>query len=73
MTMVKVAVTVPEATLRDAKRAVKAHRAKTLSAFVSLAIAEKLERDALTEVLDAMDAKLGPPEGEAIQWAKQIL
>jgi hypothetical protein len=73
MTMLKVAVTVPEDVLRDAKRAVRAARAKTLSAYVSLAIAEKLERDALIETLDAMDAALGPPNRAAKLWAKRAL
>lgn len=73
MTMVKIAVTVPEATVREAKRAVRAHRAKSLSAFVSVAIAEKLERDTLSEVLDAMDASMGPPDAEAVAWAKGAL
>jgi hypothetical protein len=73
MTMLKVAVTVPEKVLRDAKRAVRAERAKTLSAYVSMAIAEKLERDTLIETLDAMDADLGLPNRAAQSWAKRVL
>jgi hypothetical protein len=71
--MLKVAFTVPEEVLREAKRAVKAARAKTLSAYVSTAIAEKLERDTLMETLDAMDAELGPPNRAAQTWAKRVL
>jgi hypothetical protein len=67
MKMPKVVITVSEEVLRDAKRAVRAERAKTLSAYVSMAIAEKLERDTLIETLDAMDAGLGPPQsGSAV-------
>lgn len=73
MTMVKIAITVPEATVKEAKRAVKAQRAKSLSAFVSTAIAEKLERDTLAEVLDAMDASLGAPDAETVAWARRVL
>jgi hypothetical protein len=71
--MHKVAVTIPEEVLRAAKAAVRGHRAKTLSAFVSTALAEKLERDNLEEVLDAMDAELGPPNAKARAWAKKAL
>lgn len=73
MTMVKITITVPEATLKDAKRAVKAQRAKSLSAFASSAIAEKLTRDSLSELLDSMDAEVGPPDAEAVRWAKRAL
>ncbi len=73
MTMLKVAVTVPEEVLRSAKRAVKSQRAKTLSAYVSMALVEKLERDSLVETLDAMDAELGLPSKAAQVWAKRVL
>jgi hypothetical protein len=73
MTMLKVAVTVPDVVLRDAKLAVRAHRAKTLSAYVSEALVEKLSRDNLEAVLDAMDATLGPPSKQAKARAKRAL
>jgi hypothetical protein len=73
MTTAKVALTVPTEVLRLARREVRAGHAKSLSAFVSEAIHEKLCRDALVEVLDAMDAEYGPPNREARAWAKRVL
>ena len=73
MTMEKVALTIPASVLRMAKKKVRAGRAKSLSAFVSQAVDEKLRRDELTEILDAMDADLGPPNKGARAWAKRVL
>ncbi|HXX66960.1 MAG TPA: hypothetical protein VEK07_07260 [Polyangiaceae bacterium] len=73
MTTTKVAVTISTDVLDLAKKRVKTGRAKSLSAFVNEAVGEKLRRDELTEVLDAMDAKNGPPSKTARSWAKRIL
>lgn len=73
MTTAKVAVTISTDVLELAKKRVKAGRAKSLSAFVNEAVGEKLRRDELTEVLDAMDAKNGPPSKAARAWAKRVL
>ena len=73
MTTAKVALTVPADVLRLARMEVRAGHAKSLSAFVSEAIDEKLRRDALAEVLDAMDAEHGRPNREARAWAKSVL
>jgi hypothetical protein len=73
MTAAKVAITVSADVLRLAKKRVKAGRAKSLSAFVNDAVDEKLRRDELTELLDALDAKHGPPSKAAKAWAKRVL
>jgi metal-responsive CopG/Arc/MetJ family transcriptional regulator len=73
MTMQKIAITVPEEVLRGAKRAVKAQQARSLSSYVSAALAEKLQRDNLVETLDAMDSELGPPSKASQAWAKKLL
>jgi len=73
MTVAKVAVTIPIAVLALAKREVGAGRAKSLSAFVSEAVDEKLRRYELVEILDAMDAEHGKPSAEARAWARNIL
>jgi Arc/MetJ-type ribon-helix-helix transcriptional regulator len=73
MTMEKVALTIPAEVLRIAKKRVRAGRAKSLSAFVSAALQEKLERDELTEILDRMDAELGAPTKGDRAWAKRVL
>jgi Arc/MetJ-type ribon-helix-helix transcriptional regulator len=73
MTTIKVAVSIPAPVLAQAKKEVAAGRAKSLSAFVSDAIDEKLHRDDLAAILDAMDAERGPPNRAAKAWAKSVL
>jgi hypothetical protein len=73
MTAIKIAVTVPEEVLRLAKLQIKAGKAKTLSALVSEAMEEKVARNELTEILDAMDAERGRPPKAARAWARRLL
>lgn len=73
MTTSKVAVSIPAEVLRLAKEQVKAGRAKSLSALVSEAVDEKVRRNQLTEILDAMDVALGKPGKVAERWAKRVL
>ena len=73
MTSAKVALSIPERILDEAKKEVATGRAKSLSAFVSEALDEKLRRDTLTEILDAMDSRHGPPSKAAKAWAKRVL
>jgi Arc/MetJ-type ribon-helix-helix transcriptional regulator len=69
----KVALSMPAEVLRLAKREVAAGRAKSLSSFVSQAVDEKLRRDELRAILDAMDAEHGKPTRAATTWAKRVL
>jgi hypothetical protein len=73
MNSAKVALSMPADVLRLAKREVAAGRAKSLSAFVSEAVDEKLCRDELSAILDAMDAEHGMPTKAATAWAKRVL
>jgi Arc/MetJ-type ribon-helix-helix transcriptional regulator len=73
MNSAKVAVSMPAEVLRLAKKEVAAGRAKSLSSFVSEAVDEKLRRDELTAILDAMDAAHGKPTKAATRWAKRVL
>ena len=73
MTAAKIAVTISADLLALAKKRVRAGRAKSLSAFVNDAVDEKLRRDELSELLDRMDAELGPPDSEAVAWARRAL
>jgi hypothetical protein len=63
----------PADVLRLAKKEVAAGRAKSLSAFVAEAVDEKLRRDELAAILDAMDTEHGRPTKEATAWAKRVL
>jgi Arc/MetJ-type ribon-helix-helix transcriptional regulator len=73
MTTTKVALSISSEAIARAKREVQSGRAKSLSAFVTEALEEKLERDDLAEILDAMDAEQGPPGKKARQWARRVL
>jgi len=72
MTTAKVAISMPSEVLRVARREVKAGRAKSLSALVSAAVDEKLRRDELASILDAMDVEHGPPSSEEAAWARRL-
>ena len=73
MNAAKVALSMPADVLRLAKREVAAGRAKSLSSFVSEAVDEKLRRDELGAILDAMDAERGKPNKAATAWARRVL
>jgi hypothetical protein len=73
MTKAKIALTIPTDVLALAKKEVRAGRAKSLSAFISEAVDEKVRRDELAAILDAMDAEHGAPDKAARAWAKQVL
>ena len=73
MTTAKVALSIDADVLDLAKKRVKAGRAKSLSALVTEAVDEKLRRDDLTALLDALDAEHGPPGKAARTWAKRVL
>jgi hypothetical protein len=73
MTAAKIAITVPAETLKLAKKQVKAGHAKSLSALMTQALEEKVSRNELADILDAMDLELGKPNKAAQSWAKRIL
>jgi hypothetical protein len=74
MTMQKIAVTVPEETLASARRAVKAGRAESLSAYVSRAIEQKTMLDDLDTLLEELLRESGGPVTPAEKrWADSIL
>jgi hypothetical protein len=73
MTTTKVALTIASKALARAKREVAGGRAKSLSAFISEAVEEKLERETLEDVLDAMDRAHGRPGKDARAWAQRVL
>ena len=73
MTAIKIAVSVPERVLKRARAQVRAGKAKTLSSLVSEAVEEKVARDELADILDALDAEHGPVTKADKAWAKRIL
>ena len=73
MTTAKVALSIPTDVLKQAKKQVSSGRSKSLSFYVSDALGEKLQRDELADVLDAMDRDLGKPRRADVAWAKRVL
>ena len=69
----KLAVSVPAPLVAEAKETVAAGRSSSVSALVSEALAEKLERDRLDDTLAAMDLELGEVDEEARAWARRAL
>lgn len=61
MTKAKVAVTLPPALLTRARRAVRAGRARSVSAYVTEALEEKAKLDDLADLLAEMLAETGGP------------
>jgi Arc/MetJ-type ribon-helix-helix transcriptional regulator len=72
MTM-KIAVSLPDELVLQAKAAVKAGQAESVSAYVAAAMAEKSQRTSLRAVLDALDSELGAPAAAAVAWAEEQL
>ncbi len=73
MNSAKVALSMPAEVLRSAQKEVAAGRAKSLSSFVAQAVDEKLRRDELAAILDAMDTEHGKPTKAAHAWARRVL
>ncbi|MBV9946089.1 MAG: hypothetical protein JOZ69_04485 [Myxococcales bacterium] len=73
MNAAKVAVSMPAEVLRQAQKEVSAGRAKSLSAFVTEAVDEKLRRDELSAILDQMDTEHGKPSASDVAWARRVL
>ncbi|HEY3358833.1 MAG TPA: hypothetical protein VGQ83_36630 [Polyangia bacterium] len=73
MTTTKVALTIARDVLIRAKKQVKGGRSKSLSAFVTEAVDEKIRRDELQSILDEMDARHGKPGKTDRAWAERVL
>ncbi|MDR7252289.1 Arc/MetJ-type ribon-helix-helix transcriptional regulator [Nocardioides sp. BE266] len=69
----KIAVSLPDHLVEEARAAVAAGRAGSVSAYVAEALTEKSRRRTLSEVLDEMDAELGAPGAAAMGRAARVL
>lgn len=69
----KIAVSLPDELVADARRAVAEGRAGSVSAYVADAMRNAGHRETLGEVLDAWDVELGVPNDEARAWAEEQL
>ena len=69
----KIAVSLPDHLVAEAREAVADGRAPSVSAYVAEAMAEKSRRRTLAEVLDDFDAQLGMPGAGAMRSAADAL
>jgi len=72
MTM-KIAVSLPDELVEEARAAVREGRAASVSAYVANAMRKVSHRESLAEVLAAWDKELGPPSAEVTAWARRAL
>lgn len=72
----KVTVSVPSDVLQAAMEQVHQGRARSLSAYVSRALAAQVGADegqnAYLAFLDQLDQEMGPPNKEDFQWARRF-
>jgi Arc/MetJ-type ribon-helix-helix transcriptional regulator len=77
VTRSRVTVTVPSDVLAEAIAHVEGGRARSLSAYVSEALREKVvrdsRRDAYMDWLKQLDEELGLPSPQAYAWAREVL
>lgn len=69
----KIAVSLPDEQVDNARRAVAEGRAPSVSAYVSQALARRSADEELVEMLAEMDAELGPPSAQDYEWAERAL
>jgi Arc/MetJ-type ribon-helix-helix transcriptional regulator len=73
MTTVKVTVTIPEEFVTKADEAVAAGRAKSFSAYVSEAPAERTDPDDPAVIVADWRKEIGPATEEERAWARSAL
>lgn len=69
----KIAVSLPDHLVAEARAAVAAGRSASVSAYVAEAMGEKSRRRTLSEVLDDFDLELGAPSDTATKRADRAL
>jgi antitoxin ParD1/3/4 len=69
----KIAVSLPDAEVETARRAVASGRAPSVSAYIAEAIARRERQESLTELLDDLDRELGEPTASDYAWADKAL
>jgi hypothetical protein len=68
----KLAISVPSRLVKAVQGEVRAHHAGSVSAFISDAVEEKLQRDLLQDALDEVWRER-PMTAKELAWAKRIL
>ena len=73
MTRVKIAITIPEDLLAQVKDAVAQGEARSVSAYISDAVAARGEKRGLVAYLESLQDRFGEPPQEATEWADREL
>jgi hypothetical protein len=73
MQKTRVTVTVRREVLKKAERQVKRGKAKSVSAWIDLAMEEKARREDLAALLAGMRSENGPATQEEEAWARSAL
>lgn len=69
----KIAVSLPDELVAQARAAVQEGRAASVSAYVAEALADRYRRRSLVQLLDDLDAELGPTGADDVAWAARAL
>jgi len=69
----RVTVTVDQAAVDAAEKAVAAGHAPSVSAWVASAMTERARCESLADVLAEIRAELGPASDEETAWARSVL
>lgn len=69
----KITVSLPDGQVEALRAAVRAGRAKSVSALVAETLEEFLPRETLADVLAEWNAEDGPPTAEDYAWAKKAM
>jgi Arc/MetJ-type ribon-helix-helix transcriptional regulator len=69
----KIAVSLPDHLVSEAREAVDRGDAASVSAYVAAAMQSYGRRDSLASLLDDLDAEFGEADPEVTSWARQAL
>ncbi|MDR2564494.1 MAG: hypothetical protein LBC97_00265 [Bifidobacteriaceae bacterium] len=69
----KIAVSLPDEQVDSIRRAVSQGKAKSVSGFISAAVARAEQEDSLIRLLDDLDRELGPLSENDLAWADREL
>jgi Arc/MetJ-type ribon-helix-helix transcriptional regulator len=69
----KIAVSLPDELVDEARKAVKEGRADSVSGYVAEAMSQRSRRETLAALLDDLDTEFGGPGRDARRWAEQQL
>lgn len=69
---IKIAVSLPDHLVIEARAAVAEGRADSVSGYVAEAMQAISRRQTLRELLDELDEEYGPPSAEAVGWAESF-